>query len=131
MLRSFSYSFVAMIGCLVLWLGFDCLISGGVGSKPQRVLADFQSISSALKTFKTNAGHYPTTEQGLHALVERPSVAPLPRDWMKMATKVPTDPWQNEYRYRRLPEDDPCGYEIISLGPDGIPSDDDISSLDE
>nr|WP_226895184.1 type II secretion system protein GspG [Luteolibacter marinus] len=103
----------------------------GEGAHIAPARSEFQSLSSALKTYKINAGHYPTTEQGLHALVERPTVAPFPRDWVKIAKSVPTDPWKNEYRYHRLPDDDPRGFEIISLGPDGVPSDDDRSSLDE
>ena len=82
--------------------------------------SDFISISSALKTYKINAGHYPSTEQGLQALVERPTTPPLPEDWVKIADKVPIDPWKNEYRYRCLPEGSPNPFELISNGQDGI-----------
>lgn len=82
--------------------------------------ADFQSIGSALRSYKISAGHYPSTEQGLQALVERPTIPPFPDDWIPVMTKVPTDPWKNEYRYRSFPEGSPHHFELISNGPDGI-----------
>jgi general secretion pathway protein G len=90
------------------------------GVKLSHVKSDYHSISAALKTYKINAGHYPSTEQGLQALVERPTTTPLPENWVKIMTKVPTDPWKNEYRYRCFPEGSPQPFELISNGPDGI-----------
>lgn len=93
--------------------------------------ADFHSIGSALMTYRINAGHFPSTEQGLKALVERPTIPPLPEDWVQIAYKVPTDPWKNEYRYRCFPEGSPHPFELISNGPDGIEgTKDDLSSSD-
>lgn len=97
----------------------------------QRYFGDFQSISAALHTYKINAGHYPTTEQGLQALVERPTIPPFPDDWVKIADKVPTDPWKNEYRYRSFPEGSPQPFELISNGPDGIEGTKDDRSLSD
>jgi len=86
-----------------------------------RVLADFQSASSALKTYQINAGRPPTTEQGLEALVTRPTLEPLPEDWVKIAERVPTDPWRQPYRYRLLSEADGVSrWELRSAGPDGV-----------
>jgi general secretion pathway protein G len=100
------------------------------GAKLAPAKGDFQSISSALHTYKINVGHYPSTEQGLQALVERPTIPPLPDDWVKIADKVPTDPWKNEYRYRCFPEGSPYPFELISNGPDGMEgTKDDRSSL--
>jgi len=90
------------------------------GAKLAPIKGDFQSISSALRTYKINAGHYPSTEQGLQALVERPTTPPLPDDWVKLDTNVPTDPWKNEYRYRRLPDSSPRPFELRCVGPDGV-----------
>ena len=103
---------------------------GGPHPLHQRIKGDFQSIGSALRTYKIYAGHYPSTEQGLKALVERPTIPPLPDDWVQTMTKVPTDPWRNEYRYRCFPESSPHPFELISNGPDGIEgTQDDRSSL--
>ena len=100
------------------------------GAKLAPIKGDFQSISSALRTYKINAGHYPSTEQALQALVERPTIPPLPDDWVKIADRVPTDPWKNEYCYRCLPEGSHQPFELISNGPDGVEgTKDDRSSL--
>lgn len=101
------------------------------GVKLAPVKSDFQSISSALHTYKINTGHYPSTEQGLKALVERPTIPPLPEDWVQIADKVPTDPWKNEYRYRSFPEGSAHPYDIISNGPDGIEGTKDDRSLSD
>jgi general secretion pathway protein G len=90
------------------------------GAKLAPIKGDFHSISSALRTYKINAGHYPSTEQGLQALVERPTIPPIPDDWVKLDTNVPTDPWKNEYRYRCLPDSSPRPFELRCVGPDGI-----------
>jgi general secretion pathway protein G len=115
----------SLLIAVVIWIE-----TGGEGAGISRPMSDFQSLSSALKTYKINTGHYPSTEQGLQALVERPTIPPFPDDWVKIADKVPTDPWKNEYRYRCFPEGSPQPFELISNGPDGIEgTKDDRSSL--
>lgn len=114
--------------CLFLYavLGSPC-----TGSKITRVRSDFQSIGSALQTYKIDTGSYPSTEQGLRALVECPKTEPTPKGWNKIADRVPTDPWTREYQYRLLPENDQRGYELRTAGPDGIDgNEDDFSSLE-
>ncbi|MFM2344470.1 MAG: hypothetical protein RLZZ210_1081 [Pseudomonadota bacterium] len=65
------------------------------------VKQDIATISSALKLYRLDNARYPTTEQGLKALVEKPTVAPLPRNWKDggYLEKIPKDPWGNEYQY--------------------------------
>ena len=99
------------------------------GAKPAPVKGDFSSISSALKTYKINAGHFPSTEQSLQALIERPTTPPFPDDWVKIAERIPTDPWKNEYRYRCFPEGSPQPFELISNGPDRVEGTKDDRSL--
>ena len=113
---------------VVIWVEF----TSGDQAVISEVRPDFSSSGSALRSYKIRAGHYPSTEQGLKALVERPTTPPLPEDWVKIMTKVPTDPWRNEYRYRCFPEGSPHPFELISNGPDGIEgTKDDRSSLDQ
>ena len=95
------------------------------GAKLAPIKGDFQSISSALKTYHKNTGDYPTTNQGLMALVTRPETLPEESDWEAIATKIPTDPWKNEYRYRRLPDSSPRPFELRCVGPDGIAGNED------
>jgi general secretion pathway protein G len=82
---------------------------------------DIQTLQSALILYKVKNGFYPTTEQGLKALVEKPTTKPIPRNYPQGGflnqQTVPKDPWGNEYIYRSPGEDD-RPYEIISLGAD-------------
>jgi len=92
--------------------------------------ANVGSLGSALKTYRLNAGVYPTTEQGLKALIERPDTPPFRKRWVKIADKIPLDPWMNEHRYRLLPEGSENNFEIFSAGKDGtFGTPDDLSSL--
>ena len=61
---------------------------------------DFQSMKFALESYKVNAQSYPSTEQGLKALVDKPGIAPRPRRWTQIMDKVPVDPWGREYHYK-------------------------------
>jgi general secretion pathway protein G len=64
---------------------------------------DIQNLETALKLYRLDNGRYPSTEQGLQALVEPPSVGQLAQNWRKGGYlekgKVPKDPWGNEYIY--------------------------------
>jgi general secretion pathway protein G len=121
---------VIVLGIIAVLLGGSIALIGGVGegAKIQRVKSDFQSLGSALQTYKINAGNYPTTQQGLKALVEEPTSAPKPDDWVRIADKVPTDPWGNEYGYKFPGSKDPSKFELISKGPDGIEGNEDDRS---
>jgi general secretion pathway protein G len=72
-------------------------------------------------------GFYPTTEQGLQALVTRPDTDPQPTRWYQLFKDVPKDPWQNTYIYRCPGIKHPDSYDLFSAGPDRKPdtSDDD------
>jgi len=83
---------------------------------------DIRAIESALKLYKLDNGFYPTTEQGLKALIQKPDTQPIPQHWRQGGyldtSKVPLDPWGHPYIYR-CPGDDGRPYEIISYGADG------------
>jgi general secretion pathway protein G len=62
---------------------------------------DISTINQALKLYRLDIGRYPTTEQGLNALVTKPSAEPIPQNW-KMGgylDTLPNDPWGNPYQY--------------------------------
>tara|TARA_B100000925_G_C21939755_1_gene444051 strand:- start:40 stop:510 length:471 start_codon:yes stop_codon:yes gene_type:complete len=63
---------------------------------------DIKAVDSALKLYRLDNYRYPTTEQGLAALVEKPNSQPEPRNWKSggYLDRVPTDPWGNVYHYR-------------------------------
>ncbi|EDY86357.1 general secretion pathway protein G [gamma proteobacterium HTCC5015] len=83
---------------------------------------DIAAISSALDLYKLNNFDYPTTDQGLRALVSKPTVGPEPRSWEQFLDKVPMDPWEREYQY--ISPGEHGEYDLYSLGKDGRPGGD-------
>lgn len=92
--------------------------------------ADIEAnIASALDLYELDNGQYPATEQGLDALIQKPSAAPVPLHWngpYLKKKKIPLDPWGREYGYRCPGTHDPEGFDLFSFGPDGVESADDI-----
>ena len=84
---------------------------------------DIESLETSLKLYKLDNGSYPTTEQGLQALIEAPSVGQLPRAWRDGGYldkgRVPRDPWENEYVY--LSPGLNGEFDLTSYGDDGEP----------
>jgi general secretion pathway protein G len=122
---------VIVLGIIAVIIGGAITVMGrvGDGAKRTRVSGDFNSVGAALRMYSTNNGRYPTTQQGLQALVEEPTSTPRAKRWTKLMDEVPLDPWQNEYGYKFPGTHDPTMFEIISKGPDGIEgNEDDISS---
>ncbi len=80
-----------------------------------------RNIEQALHLYKLDNGIYPTTEQGLQALVQPPTVSPLPKKWREggYLPKVPLDPWGNPFVY--LSPGTHGDYDLISYGADGEP----------
>ena len=80
---------------------------------------DIGAIIAALKLYKLDNGRFPTTEQGLKALVEKPATPPLAGNWKHggYLEKMPKDPWGNAYLYLAPGLKDEI--EIISYGADG------------
>jgi general secretion pathway protein G len=94
----------------------------GQGEQARRTAASVQikEIEQALDLFRLDNGFYPTTEQGITALVTKPSLAPEPKNWRSggYLKKVPVDPWGNSYLYRN--PGDHGEIDLLSLGPDGV-----------
>lgn len=78
-----------------------------------------RNISNALDLYKLDNFNYPSTDQGLEALVTQPSGSPEAKNWNKNGylPSVPVDPWKNEYQYVSPGSQGP--YDLYSLGPDG------------
>jgi len=85
--------------------------------------ADIATLMNALKLYRLDNGRYPTTEQGLRALVERPTVDPIPSNWKAGgyldATSVRKDPWGYDYQY--LNPGLHGEIDVMSFGRDGQP----------
>ena len=82
---------------------------------------DIASVMQALKLYRLDNGRYPSTEQGLRALVERPSTEPVPSNWKQggYLDRLPKDPWGNEYQY--LNPGVHGEIDVFSFGRDGQP----------
>jgi len=83
-----------------------------------------RAIESALDAFKLDTGFYPSTDQGLDALLKQPEAGRIPTRWREggylKPARIPKDPWGRDYVYL-APGSDNREYEIISYGADGEP----------
>ncbi|MCI0917384.1 type II secretion system major pseudopilin GspG [Stutzerimonas stutzeri] len=81
---------------------------------------DIKAIGAALDMYKLDNYSYPSTQQGLDALVEKPSGNPQPKNWNRdgYLKRVPKDPWGNEYQYLS-PGTKGGQYDLYSYGADG------------
>ena len=87
------------------------------------------NLSSALDMYEMDNGRYPTTEQGLEALVSAPTTNPAPRNWTGpylKKRKVPVDPWGNPYVYTCPGTHNTGAYDLSSYGSDNVESADDV-----
>lgn len=87
----------------------------------EKTKADIQALSSALKLYKLDNFNYPSTQQGLDALVSQPSGDPPAKNWKEggYIERLPTDPWGNDYQY--LSPGQKGEYDLWSYGSDGKP----------
>jgi general secretion pathway protein G len=121
---------VIIIGVLTALVGQN--IFGRVAqARVTAAQADVQTISNALQMYKLDNFTYPTTDQGLQALVTKPSGSPEPKNWNKEGylPKKPVDPWGNDYIY--ISPGAHGAFDLSSHGPDGKEGgDDDIVNWD-
>lgn len=82
---------------------------------------DIQAISTALEMFRLDTFNYPSTQQGLEALVTRPTGTPLAKNWNPQGylKSLPIDPWGTPYQYLN-PGTHSAGYDLFSFGADGV-----------
>ena len=93
-------------------------------AKRTKAQADIQELKQALDRYYLDNGSYPTTDQGLQALVTPPTAGRVPSNYEQggYIEKLPSDPWGNQYFY----QSDGSSYALKSFGPDGVQSADDI-----
>lgn len=104
----------------ILASGSIYLLKGQIDSaKDTRVDSDLQAIGLALQSYESRALRKPTTEQGLKALVEKPTIEPIPENYRAFMKDMPKDPWGQEYKYRVPAQKSKDDYDVWSVGPDG------------
>ncbi|MDO3388723.1 type II secretion system major pseudopilin GspG [Gilvimarinus sp. SDUM040013] len=85
-----------------------------------KVQADFKSIQTALNLYRIDNYVYPSSEQGLNALVSKPTLTPVPRNWRSSGylDQLPIDPWGSAYLY--ISPGESREYDIYTLGADNV-----------
>ena len=113
---------VIILGILAMYIG-PKLMGRTEQAKETQARVQIESLETALKLYKLDNGFYPSTEQGLQALIEKPETAPVPKKWRTGGylekNKVPSDPWLNEFIY--LSPGAHGDFDLISYGADGVP----------
>lgn len=117
---------VIIIGALVAMV-LPRFVGRGEQAKAATARADIQAnISTGLKLYELDNGNFPTSEDGLGALLNKPSSA---SSWNgPYLEKKPVDPWGREYKYKSPGEHRTTDYDLYSLGKDGLESADDINN---
>jgi general secretion pathway protein G len=80
---------------------------------------DIAAIVQSLKLYRLDNGRYPSSEQGLQALVAKPQSTPVPTNWRQYLDSLPKDPWGNAYQY--LSPGVHGEIDVFSFGADGRP----------
>ncbi|MBK6844096.1 MAG: type II secretion system major pseudopilin GspG [Gemmatimonadetes bacterium] len=97
-------------------------IFGRVGeAKVTTARTQMSLVGTALDSYRLDNGAYPTTEQGLQALRDKPTREPIATNWRGpyLRKEVPLDPWGRAYVYRAPGSRNPNGYDLSTLGRDG------------
>lgn len=102
--RAHGFTLIEVMVVIVILGVLAALVVPRIMSRPDqaRVVAarqDIASLMQALKLYKLDNRRYPSTEQGLGALVVRPTAAPVPENWKAYVERLPADPWGHPYQY--------------------------------
>jgi len=122
--RQRGFTLIEIMVVLVIMGIMAALVVPNLMDRPDQARAtaasnDVGAIMQALKLYRLDNGSYPTAQQGLQALVEKPTVGKEPSNWRNYLEKLPNDPWGNPYQYLN-----PGTYgevDVFSLGADGEP----------
>ncbi|WP_104098366.1 type II secretion system major pseudopilin GspG [Stutzerimonas kunmingensis] len=89
---------------------------------------DIKAVAAALDMYKLDNFAYPSTQQGLEALVKKPSGSPQPKNWNRdgYLKRLPKDPWGNDYQY--LSPGTQGQFDLYSFGADGKPGGSDLNA---
>ena len=107
---------IVIIGVLAALIAPN-IISRVVQAKITAAQSDISTLMNALKIYKLDNGRYPSSDQGLQALVTRPTTGSVPGNWKSYLDKLPEDPWHHPYQYAN-----PGAHgeiDVFSFGADG------------
>lgn len=122
--RSSGFTLIEVMVVIVILGVLAALVVPRIMSKPDeaRVTAaryDIGNILQSLDTYRLDNQRYPSTEQGLQALVTKPTIEPVPNNWKQYLKNPPTDPWGKPYQY--LNPGIRSEIDVFSYGGDGQP----------
>ena len=110
-----------MVVVVIIGLLATLILPNVLGRQEQafqvKAKADVRAISSQLSLYKLDNFSYPTTSEGLNALVTNPGGK---KNWRGYFDKMPLDPWENEYQYVQPGQKNPSTYDVWSFGADGV-----------
>jgi general secretion pathway protein G len=109
---------IVIIGVLAALIAPQVLSKVGQ-AKITATQSDISSLMNALKMYKLDNGRYPTADQGLQALVARPTSGTVPGNWHSYLDKLPDDPWHHPYQYANPGVHGEI--DVFSFGADGQP----------
>ena len=120
--RAAGFTLIELMVVIMILGVLAALVVPRVMSRPDeaRVVAakqDIAQIMQALKLDRLDNSRYPSTEQGLQALAQRPTSGPIPNNWKSYLDKVPNDPWGKPYQY--LSPGVRGEIDVFSFGADG------------
>ncbi|MFB0712674.1 type II secretion system major pseudopilin GspG [Buttiauxella noackiae] len=124
-----------MVVIVILGILASIVVPNLMGNKNQadrqKAVTDIVALENALDMYTLDNGRYPTTEQGLDALLNKPEAAPVPKNYKQNGyiKRLPEDPWQNAYQL--VSPGEHGSVDIFSAGSDGqAGNDDDIGNWD-
>lgn len=122
-----------MVVIVILGILASLVIPSLMGNKDradrQKAVSDIVTLENALDMYKLDNGRYPTSDQGLKALVKAPQIAPAPRNYRSdgYIRRLPEDPWGNPYQL--VSPGEHSLIDIFSAGPDGeAQNEDDVTN---
>ena len=122
---------VIIIGILAAMV-IPNLAGRGEDARNKAAKADIEAnLAASLDLYELDNGQYPTSEQGLMALIKEPTTEPVPKNWSGSYLKkkqIPKDPWGRDYVYVSPGAHNQKEFDLSSLGPDGVESNDDITN---
>jgi len=131
-LNRFGFTLIEVMVVLIILSIMAMYLYPKITGRPEearqiKARLDITSLESILRLYKLDNGTYPSTEQGLQALIEQPNTEPFPQKWHKGGyiekDRIPKDPWGRDFVY--LSPGIQGDFDIISYGADGVPGGED------
>ena len=101
-------------------------------AKLESARTNIKTIDQALRMYRLDNGRYPTQDQGLKALIEKPALEPVPQNWKKggyiAGGQLPKDPWNRDYQYLQPGVRMPGEFDVFTLGEDAAPGGEEMNA---